>query len=468
MKTNEVKRQKAITRLEKAQKKQAGRWYFVIFLLVVTLIYAVDEITSSINNTIKTDVIKYLYDIIGSDVNSDEFNAASGNFFLLSMLLYATILLAPFYKSLADKWGRKVFLCINTLLMGVGMLVCMIADSLLVYLICSAIMIFSIPNDFHVLYIMEVAPEKHRNKIASITKGIGLLSVSLIGVLRLMFMPDGSAPDAWKMIYLIPVAAAVAIGIFSLIAMNETPTFVNKRLAYLKGEGETQPEKPQEGESTPAAKSKNVGKAQGGVGNAFRFIFKSPQLRWIFLACLIYSFGCGATNYYESVFQMMGTQEAISVAIICFPIANAVITCISGFISDAIGRKKSVVAIGSVSILALVAYVFAAKANLGGVAVGIIYGIFLGCLYSASDILFLVLPSESTPTNLRASVVGTMSFMLFVGTAVSWGVIILSQMFFKDWGIASLMTIPFLVISVLITAIKVKETNGVDLDSIEG
>ncbi len=455
MNNTELNRQKQIAKLEREQKKQTGKWYFVIFLLVVTLIYAIDEITSSINNTIKTDVVKYLYDIVGSDVNSDEFNAASGNFFLLSMLLYVTILLAPFYKSLADRWGRKVFLCVNTILMAVGMFVCMIADSLLVYLIGSAIMIFSIPNDFHVLYIMEVAPEKHRNKIASITKGVGLLSVSLIGALRLVFMPDGSAPDAWKSIYLIPVIAAVAIGIFSFAVMNETPTFVNKRLSYLRQE-------------QPARKETQAGKAQGGVGNALKFIFKNKQLTWIFVACLIYSFGCGATNYYESVFQMMGSQDAISVAIICFPIANAIITGISGFISDAIGRKKSVVAVGSVSILALIAYVTAAKVNLGGVTVGILYGIFLGCLYSASDILFLVLPAESTPTNLRASVVGTMSFMLFVGTAVSWGVVIAAQMLFKDWGLASLMTIPFLIAAELITACKVKETNGVDLDSIEG
>ncbi len=456
MEDKQPQKQKEIAKLEKAQGKQSGKWYFVIFLIVVTLIYAVDEITSGINNTIKTDVIKYLYDIVGSDVNSPEFNNASGNFFLLSMLLYVTILLAPFYKSLADKWGRKIFLCVNTILMAIGMLVCMIAGNLLVYLIGSAIMIFAIPNDFHVLYIMEVAPEKHRNKIASITKGLGLLSVSLIGVLRLVFMPDGSDPEAWRKIYLIPVIVAVAIGVFSFFAMNETPTFINKRLDYLKT-----------GNQIEEDKKSNVGKAQGGVGNAIKFIFKNKQLRWIFIACLLYAFGCGATNYYESVFQMMGSQEAISVAIICFPIANAIITSVSGFISDKFGRKKSVVAIGSVSIVTLIAYVVAAKCNLGGIAVGIIYGIFLGCLYSASDILFLVLPAESTPTNLRASVVGTMSFMLFVGTAVSWGVIIVAQMLINDWGIASLMTIPFLVVAIVITAFKVRETNGVDLDSIQ-
>ncbi len=445
--------QKEIKRLEIEQKRHSGKYFFLIFLLIVALIYAVDEITSNINNTIKTDVIRYLYDIIGSDVNSDEFNAASGNFFLLSMLLYASILIAPFYKSLADRFGRKPFLCINTIFMGVGMLICMIAKDLITYLIGSAIMLFTTPNDFHVLYIMEVAPEKHRNKITSITKGLGLLSVSFIGVLRLIFMPDGSGPEAWRDIYIIPIIAAVAVGLISLVLMRETPTFVNKRLAYLRNEA-------------PIEEKTEKQEVKGGVINAIKYIFKNPQLKWIFIACLLYAFGSGATNYYESVFQMMGSQEAIATAIICFPIANAIITGISGFISDMIGRKKTVLVIGSISCLALIAYVAAAAFIKNGVAVGIIYGIFIGCLYSASDILFLVLPAESTPTGLRASVVGAMSFMLFAGTAVSWGIIIVAQMFVKDWGIASLMTIPLLLTSVVITLIKVKETNGVDLDSI--
>ncbi len=444
-----MKQEKEIQKWEKEKAKQTGKYYFFTFLIVVTLIYAIDEITSSINGTIKTDAIKYFYNIVGSDVNSQEFIDASGNFFLLSMLLYSGALIAPFYKSLADKYGRRIFLIINTCLMGVGMLICMIAPNLLTYLFGSMIMIFTIPNDFHVMYIMEVAPAKHRNTVASITKAIGLLSVSLLGVLRLIFVPDGAESEAFRGIYIIPVIAAMAIGLFSFFAMNETPTFVNKRLEFLKNEG-----------------TADFDKAEGGVGNAIKYIIKNKQLSWIFIAGVLYAVGSGATNYYESVFQLMGSQEAVSVAIICFPVANALLTSVSGFISDGLGRKKAVLYLGSAACITLILYVASAMLNLGGVVVGIAYGIFVGCLYSASDILFLVLPAESTQTNLRASVVGTMSLMLFVGTAVSWAVIILAQTILADWGLASLVTIPFLILSLVITMVKVQETNGVDLDSL--
>ena len=455
------KEKKELEKWEKVKKRKPFKNYFLILLIVITVTYVVDELTSNINGTIKTDVIRFFYNIIGSDVNSDEFNAASGNFFVLSLLLYSGVLLAPFYKSLADRFGRRIFLAINTLGMALGMFICMIAPNLVVYLLGSMIMIFVTPNDFHVMYIMEVSPAKHRNKIASITKSLGLLSVSLLGVLRLIFVPDGAGAEAWRYVYLVPVILTVIVGALSFFLVQETPVFVNKRIEYLKQTDEERNQKEEE-------IKKDASKAQGGVKNAIKYIFQNKQLKWIFIAGLLYALGSGATNYYESVFQIMGSQEAIGVAIVCFPIANAILTSVTGFISDKVGRKKAILFLGIAACVTLVTYVSGAWLNLGGVVVGILYGIFIGCLYSASDILYLVMPAESTPTNLRASVVGTMSLMLFVGTAASWGVIIVFQMLVKDWGLASLATIPFLALAIIITMIKTKETNGIDLDTLTG
>jgi MFS family permease len=455
------KEKKELEKWEKVKKRKPLKNYFLILLIVITVTYVVDELTSNINGTIKTDVIRFFYNIIGADVNSDEFNAASGNFFVLSLLLYSGVLLAPFYKSLADRFGRRIFLAINTLGMALGMFICMIAPNLVVYLLGSMIMIFVTPNDFHVMYIMEVSPAKHRNKVASITKSLGLLSVSLLGVLRLIFVPDGAGAEAWRYVYLVPVILTVIVGALSFFLVQETPVFVNKRIEYLKQTDEERNQKEEE-------IKKDASKAQGGVKNAIKYIFQNKQLKWIFIAGLLYALGSGATNYYESVFQIMGSQEAIGVAIVCFPIANAILTSVTGFISDKVGRKKAILFLGIAACVTLVTYVSGAWLNLGGVVAGILYGIFIGCLYSASDILYLVMPAESTPTNLRASVVGTMSLMLFVGTAASWGVIIVFQMLVKDWGLASLATIPFLALAIIITMLKTKETSGIDLDTLTG
>ena len=103
------KEKKELEKWKKVKNKKPLKNYFLILLIVITITYVVDELTSNINGTIKTDVIRFFYDIIGADVNSDEFNAASGNFFILSLFLYSGILLAPFYKSLADRFGRRIF-----------------------------------------------------------------------------------------------------------------------------------------------------------------------------------------------------------------------------------------------------------------------------------------------------------------------------------------------------------------------
>ena len=50
---------------------------------------------------------------------------------------------------------------------------------------------------------------------------------------------------------------------------------------------------------------------------------------------------------------------------------------------------------------------------------GISYGFFIGGLWSACDILFIMIPGESTPTHLRVSVVGTMGIMSGIGNVIS-------------------------------------------------
>ena len=45
------------------------------------------------------------------------------------------ILILPFYKALADRLGRRLFLFINTIGMGMGMLICMVAPNIYIYIV---------------------------------------------------------------------------------------------------------------------------------------------------------------------------------------------------------------------------------------------------------------------------------------------------------------------------------------------
>ena len=63
-----------------------------------------------------------------------DFNTGLATYSAMTAPLYVLMVITPFYKSLADHYGRKLFLALNTFGMGVGMLICMLAPNPVVYL----------------------------------------------------------------------------------------------------------------------------------------------------------------------------------------------------------------------------------------------------------------------------------------------------------------------------------------------
>lgn len=144
-------------------------------------------------------------------------------------------------------------------------------------------------------------------------------------------------------------------------------------------------------------------------------------------------------------------------------------TAASGFITDLIGRKRSVIAHTGIALIGLVSFVFCSNFGVSPVLVGISCGFFIGGLWSAADILFILIPGESTPTNLRVSVVGTMGIMSGVGNVISVAMMTVGMLFIESIGFLYLgVAIPFLLISMVILVSRVNETKGVDLTTVTG
>jgi len=180
--------------------------------VVLTIVYVVDEIASNMNSTMQPDMILDLFHVPNGDTTSAEYTNALSVLSVLSITTMMLMLLTPFYKSLADKYGRKMFLVLNTTIMGIGLFVCMIAPHWAVYILGVVIVQFVQTNDVQVIYIMETAPERHRAKVCNLTKAIALVSVSLIGVFRQMFY-DPSVPSSWRKVFLIPALLGIIVGI---------------------------------------------------------------------------------------------------------------------------------------------------------------------------------------------------------------------------------------------------------------
>ena len=412
---NKIKEEKEIAKLEKAAKFHESKNYFIVLVIVLSIVYIVDELTSNIRGAVDSYTI---CDLFNTTFGTAEYDKASGTLGLVTTGCYLIYLISPFYKSLADKFGRRIFLIINTLGMGLGMLVSIISNNVALYLVGCVIMTFFTPNDMQVIYLMECAPKQHRAKLCSITKGIALISVSLLGLFVKMFVSREN-PSTWKLVYIVPTILAFVVGIAAVYFVKETPVFTQKRLTYLKASEE-------ERKAQIEAEKLSKKNEEGGVSvlDAFKYIFKNKQTKAIAIVAILFAFATGYTGKYQNMIEAGVAKGAITsdgadLILMFYPLINGIFTLIGGFLTDKFGRKKSALILGLWAAIGLAVFAFGCTSTLNPYITAFAYGLSIAGLWSISDMIYFVITSESTPTQMRASVVGSMQLIGMVGTGLN-------------------------------------------------
>ena len=452
------KEARELARLNKEASRPKPAHYMLFIMVVLTIIYIVDEITSNVNAAMQPYILFDLFKIGSRDVNAPEYARAIDTVAPLSLASNLLLIITPFYKALSDRYGRKLFLMLNTIGMGLGMCVVMTSNSVPQYILGMLLMMFFTPNDMQVLYILETAPKEKRATYCAVTKAIALVSVSLIGVLSHMFLRE-DVPSSWKLVYLIPVITAFVVGFGSIFLVRETPVFLDQRRAWLSLTTEERAEK--EAEDRAAKTSEN-----GGVFKAIRFIFVNRQLRWIFIAGFIFFAMTVYTSYYATVLEGGMSTAQVATALMIYPFFNGLATFLSGVLSDRLGRKKVCLVLGAATILGLLLFVLSCRLGWGPIAAGAFYGISIGGLWSMSDTLILTMPAESTPSGMRSSVMGTISVMIGSGMFIGNIIFIICQNFIPMDALFLIICVPFMALSLLILMLKVRETKDTDLEEI--
>ena len=454
----EEKKKRELERLNKQAAFHVTAGYLAFAMVVLTIIYVVDEITSNMNAAMQPYILFDLFNITSRNVNSPEYTSAINVVAPLQVASYFLLIVTPFYKALSDKYGRRLFLMINTVGMGLGMCVVMTAPNVPMYIIGMLFMMFFTPNDMQVLYIMETAPKEKRATYSFIAKGIALISVSLIGVMSRAFLKE-DVPSSWRSVYLIPIVVAIVVGIIGYLLLKETPVFVEQRRKLLSMT-------PEELEAKKEENKENSTAEEGGVFRAIKFIFTNKQLRWLFIAGFIFFATTFYTSYYATVLEgAMSTSEVSSVLVI-YPLFNGIITILSGFFSDKLGRKRVCLVLGSIALAGLLLFVLSCRLGWGAWAAGCAYGCSIGGLWSMSDTLILTMPAESAPSGMRSSVMGVMSVLIGGGSFIGQIIFIVCQNFVSMDALFLFICVPFMALSLLILMTKVKETRDVDLDKI--
>ncbi len=490
-----IREAKELTRLEKekARPKRFWLWYLAYMMFILALIYIVDEVATNLPNALQTEInlainvwpwaSKNGYDVVTTwnqvyptsttitiEAFENQISSGLSNIGLVHTAANAMLIVSMFYRSLADKWGRKIFLFINTLGMALSLLVFFTATNFAGYIIGFFCLRFFVTPDQQVVYIFELAPKKYRNAIFSSIKGVAELGLVFIWLLRKLFLTaDGTSPVEgdfylYRWLFLAVAIAAAVIAFLALIFARESDAFLDERIAYLK----------QTDEERAAIKAeKDASKAQGGFISALKYTFKNKQVLWICIATAVAELCYSACNNYSNVLtygflgQGMHSVEQATDVTFWFPFSCAIVTFAYGFISDWIGRKKTSIVLLSSCTVFMVLEFLGLYYGWPDWIIGLLLGGVLGADWANGDVLSLM-AGESCPTNIRASVMSSWSTFFGIGMILSFAISAIAP---KIAGTTYLslvylcVSVPSWVISLFFLMIKVKETKGTDLNT---
>ena len=459
------RQQKELAYWQKQKARPKGNFYFWYVVLIIALIYAVDEIASQIGSLMQTEIANDFFD-------SDSAVTILG---LLQVIAIPFQIVGILYRPLADRFGRKIFLIINTFGMSVAMLTIFLSQNVFMYFFGACLIMFFIPHDMHVVYIMETAPSKSRAITYSVIKFFANMSVLLVPLLRRWLMTTASE---WRKVYLIPAVVGIAVSLIALLCARETDAFIDSRIRYLSMTDE---------EREAEKLKKSAQDSQGGVIDAIKFGFKHKQLRWIFICFALAGIGViGSLNYQAILthgyamsihgsnvkeFLDLVSINEVSKALTLYPIGMAVSQVIMGFVSDKKGRKAAAITVASNCVISFVVFFLGARFNfLTPAIIGLFCGAFVGSYYSTNDVL-IMMASESAPTNLRSSTTAAQTVVGFAGYAVAFILNMILAFIFGDGVIGTValcLLVPSFVITLIALIKKTHDTKGIDLDTVRG
>lgn len=395
--TPEEKKQREIAKWEREKAKPKGPGYMVYFLLLVCIVYVCDEVVTQIGTQMQSVIASQLF----APIYGEEFAVARMS--ALSMFTMAATGLAFLYKPLCDRFGRRPFLILNTLGMGIGTILIGISTNIPVYLIGAAFAAFFIPHDMQAIYIQECAPAKYRATLYSAIKAVATLGMFMIPVLRSVFIP-GTDLSGWRYVYLVPGIITAAVAVVAFFLIRESDAFIDNRLRQLR----------MTDEEIAAAKAKKVdAQAQGGIIRAVKLVLRNKQLRWLIIAHGFVMWGMLVTMYYEATMTNGYAQQFLSQgasledakaaaatyvtqALMLFSVGSAVFQFFPGLLADKLGRKPTAIIMSATVVLTFLGFYIGSSNNWSPYLVGFLCGACIGSYWYTGDLMGLM-ESESTP-----------------------------------------------------------------------
>ncbi len=450
-----------LAKLKKTAARGNSGKYFFILLVLIAIVNILDEVTSNLTVTVQSSFVTEFF--VNNPFMGKYYTYEDGLAFHsgIGVFTYVLGLFTPFYKALADKWGRKPLFALSTLGMAAGLLVIYLSSSYIMFLVGFAIISFFMGHDIQIIYILEEAPDKHRAKIYSFLKSFGILGVILIPTLRDMLM--GNDATKWREIFLVPSLIGFAAVLLVILLAKDTKVFVSERTAYL-----SRPYEERQAEKALKKSQKQAQRNQSGVFNGIKYIFANKDTKMLIISHIIFDAAMPAIAlYFESAMHRAGMSTSnITKALFMVPVIYAAITFISGFIADKAGRKVTVTLFSVTCILGYILFVAGILLSWNPYLVGSFAGLYQGSYWIGRDYMNVMM-TEKVPTDIRASVVGAEGLLVIIGLVFGYGSIIIGMTIMPIWWACLAISVPTVAVAAIMFVLKVKETKGANLDEIK-
>ncbi len=450
-----------LSRLSKMQSRSTGSKYFFILLVLIAVVNILDEVTSNLTVTVQSSFVTEFF--VNNPFMGKYYSYEDGLAFHsgIGVFTYVLGIFTPFYKALADKWGRKPLFVLSTLGMAAGLLIIHLSSSYIMFLVGFAVISFFMGHDIQIIYILEEAPQKHRAKIYSFLKSFGILGVILIPTLRDLLM--GNDPTKWRDIFLVPALIGFVAVCLVLLFAKDTKVFISERIEYL-----SRPYEQRQQEKLQKKQKKEAQRNQSGVFNGVKYIFSNKDTKMLIIAHIIFDAAMPAIAlYFESAMHRAGMSTSeITKALFMVPVIYATITFLSGFIADRFGRKTTVTLFSTLCVTGYILFVAGILKGWNPYLVGSLAGLYQGSYWIGRDYMNVMM-TEKVPTDIRASVVGAEGLLVIIGLAVGYVSTIIGMTAMSIWWACLAVAVPTVVVAAVIFTLKVKETKGVNLEEIK-
>lgn len=453
--------QKELQRRKTQLARPEYRGYLLVLCLIIILVHIVDEIATNTPSMVESNAIKQFFPNLDLSTGKAAMVGITTPVSMISML-------APFYKSLADKFGRKMFLVVNTLGFATGMIIAFFSQSVVGYAVGYAIIMFFIAHDMQVVYIQESAPSKYRATIYAITKGIGTVGLFAVPLLRRVFVDNDAS--LWKNVYLVPGIAGVIVAALTYVFTRESKVFLEQRVSHLEQPYEVR--HPEKKKLTKEEKKAQKAKAnESGVFRAISYLFRNnADLRMVTISVIIFAIGMMGITANINVIMATGMNEQeITNAQSVYAFGYALIVIIFGLVGDSMGRKSTVMITGIMSIICFVLFVIGVRGHWNSWFIGVLYSGFLGGYWTSQDYM-VFMASEKVPTKIRGSVLGGLNLLQYIGIFVGMLFLTIAEIFITDeWiGVAcAISAIPGMIIAMILIARFTRETKGADFEALD-